>query len=109
MTVKNKYPLLRIDDLFDYLQGAKFFSKIDLQSGYHQLKIGKVDIPKTAFHTWYGYFKFFVISFRLTNALAVFTNLINRVFCQFMDLLVIVFKENILVYSKREVDHVNFG
>ena len=80
LTIKNKYPLPRIDDLFDQLRGCKNFTKIDLQSGYHQLRVHEADIPKTAFNTRYGHFEFTVMSFGLTNALVVFMYLMNRVF-----------------------------
>ncbi|KAI3732760.1 hypothetical protein L1987_63968 [Smallanthus sonchifolius] len=104
-TVKNKYPLPRIDDLFDQLQGASWFSKIDLRSGYHQLKVREEDIPKTAFRTRYGHFEFRVMSFGLTNAPAAFMDLMNRVCRPMLDRSVIVFIDDILVYSKNEGDH----
>ncbi|KAL0560646.1 hypothetical protein IC582_001055 [Cucumis melo] len=105
VTVKNRYPLPRIDDLFDQLQGATVFSKIDLRSGYHQLRIKDEDIPKTAFRSRYGHYEFIVMSFGLTNALAVFMDLMNRVFREFLDTFVIVFIDDILIYSKTEAEH----
>ncbi|KAL0559143.1 hypothetical protein IC582_003733 [Cucumis melo] len=105
VTVKNRYPLPRIDDLFDQLQGATVFSKIDLRSGYHQLRIKDGDVPKTAFHSRYGHYEFIVMSFGLTNAPAVFMDLMNRVFREFLDTFVIVFIDDILIYSKTEAEH----
>ena len=101
----NKYPLPMINDLFDQLQGAKVFSKIDLRSGYHQLKIREQDIPKTAFTTWYGLYEYTVMSFGLTNAPAYFMNMMNKVFMEFLDKFVVVFIDDILVYSKNEEEH----
>ncbi|KAA0053360.1 pol protein [Cucumis melo var. makuwa] len=103
--VKNRYPLPRIDDLFDQLQGATVFSKIDLRSGYHQLRIKDGDVPKTNFRSRYGHYEFIVMSFGLTNAPAVFMDLMNRVFREFLDTFVIVFIDDILIYSKTEAKH----
>ncbi|KAD7477567.1 hypothetical protein E3N88_00703 [Mikania micrantha] len=105
LTIKNKYPLPRIDNLFDQLQGASWFSKIDLRSGYHQLKVREQDIPKTAFRKRYGHYEFLVMSFGLTNAPAAFMDLINWVCRPMLDRSVIVFIDGILIYSKSEGDH----
>ena len=105
VTIKNKYPLSMINNLFDWLQGAKVFSKIDLRLGYHQLKIREQDIPKTAFTTRYGLYKYTVMSFGLTNAPAYFMNMMNKVFMEFLDKCVVVFIDDILVYSKNEEEH----
>ena len=105
VTIKNKYPLPMINDLFDRLQGAKVFSKIDLQSGYDQLKIREQDIPKTTFTTRYGLYEYTVMSFGLTNAPAYFMNMMNKVFMEFLDKFIVVFIDDILVYSKNEEEH----
>ncbi|KAB2631036.1 S ribonuclease [Pyrus ussuriensis x Pyrus communis] len=106
VTIKNRYPLPRIDDLFDQLRGACVFSKIDLRSSYYQLKISRDDVPKTAFRTRYGHYEFLVMPFGLTNAPAAFMDLMNRVFQPYLDRFVIVFIDDILVYSKSKAEHV---
>ncbi|KAK1677501.1 hypothetical protein QYE76_038349 [Lolium multiflorum] len=105
VTIKNKYPLPKIEDLFDQLTGAKVFSKIDLRTGYHQLKIRATDIPKTAFTTRYGLYEYNFMSFGLTNAPAYFMNLMNKIFMNFLDKFVVVFIDDILIYSKSEEEH----
>jgi hypothetical protein len=104
VTVKNKYTLPRIEDLFDQMRGARVFSKIDLRSGYHQIKIRPLNIPKTAFSTRYGLYEFIVMSFGLTNAPAYFMNLMNKVFMEYLDRFIVVFIDDILIYSKSESD-----
>ncbi|GKE61136.1 putative reverse transcriptase domain-containing protein [Tanacetum coccineum] len=105
LTVKNRYPLPRIDDLFDQLQGSSVYSKIDLRSGYHQLRVREEDILKTAFRTRYGHYEFQVMPFGLTNAPAVFMDLINRVCKPYLDKFVIVFIDDILIYLKSKQEH----
>ncbi|GJR33796.1 putative reverse transcriptase domain-containing protein [Tanacetum coccineum] len=105
LTVKNRYPLSRIDDLFDQLQGSIIYSKIDLRLGYHQLRVRDQDIPKTTFQTRYGYYEFQVMPFGLTNAPAVFIDLMNRVCKPYLDKFVIVFIDDILIYSKDKKEH----
>jgi hypothetical protein len=100
VTIKNKYPLPRINIMFDQLAGAQVFTKIDLRSGYHQIKIHTEDIPKTAFTTRYGLFEYLVMSFGLTNVLAHFMYLMNSVFMPELDKFVMVFIDNILIYSR---------
>jgi hypothetical protein len=105
VTIKNKYPLPFIEDLFDQMRGARVFSKIDLRSGYHQMKIRPYDIPKTTFSSRYGLYEFTVMSFGLTNAPAYFMNLMNKVFMEYLDRFVVVFINYILIYSKNNSDH----
>ncbi|GJS31560.1 putative reverse transcriptase domain-containing protein [Tanacetum coccineum] len=107
LTVKNRYPLLRIDDLFDQLQGLSVYSKIDLRLSYHQLRVRNEDIPKTTFRTRYGHYEFQVMPFGLTNAPAVFMDLINRVCKPYLDKFVIVFIDDILIYSRNKEEHAN--
>jgi hypothetical protein len=105
VTINNKYPLPRIEDLFDQMKGASIFLKIDLRSGYHQLKIRELNIPKTAFRTWYGLYEYTVMSFGLTNAPAYFIYLMNKVFMEYLDKFVVVFIDDILIFSKTEEEH----
>jgi hypothetical protein len=102
VTIKNKYPLPRIEDLFDQMMGMSVFSKIDLRSGYRQLKIRESDISKTAFRTRYGLYEYTVMSFGLTNAPAYFMYLMNKVFMEYLDKFVVVFIDDILIFSKTE-------
>ena len=105
VTVKNRYPLPRIEDLFDQLKGSGVYSKIDLRSGYYKLRVKNVVVPKTAFRTRYGHYEFLVMSFGLTNAPAAFMDLMNRVFRPYVDQFVVVFIDDILVYSKDAHEH----
>ena len=105
VTMKNKYPLPRIDDIFDQLAWAAVFSKIDLRSMYHQLKIKKEDVPKTAFRTQYGHYEFLVLPFGLTNAPTYFMDSMNRVFHAYLDKFVVISIDDILVYSKLREEH----
>ena len=105
VTIKNKYPLPRIDILFDQLATAKIFSKIDFRSGYHQIKIRPEDVPKIAFSTRYGLYEYLIMSFGLTNAPACFMYLMNSVFMPELDKFVVVVIDDILIYSKNEADH----
>ena len=105
VTIKNKHPLPHIDTLFDQLAGAKVFSKIDLRSGYHQIKIRPQDIPKITFSTRYGLYEYLVMSFGLTNAPAFFMYLMNSVFMPELDKFIVVFIDNILIYSKNDEEH----
>ncbi|GJU51291.1 putative reverse transcriptase domain-containing protein [Tanacetum coccineum] len=108
LTVKNRYPLSRIDDLFDQLQGSSIYLKIDLRSGYHQLRVRKQDIPKTAFRTRYGHYEFQFMAFGLTNAPTVFMDLMNRVCKPYLDKFVIVFIDDIIIYSKDKKEHEEY-
>jgi hypothetical protein len=109
VTIKNKYPLSRIIDLFDQLQGVCVFSKIDLRSGHHQLKIRECDIPKIAFVSRYGPYEYMAMQFGLTNASTYFMYLMNKVFMEYLDKFVMVFIDDILVYSRSEEheDHLH--
>jgi hypothetical protein len=107
VTIKNKYPLPRIEDLFDQLRGASVFSKIDLRSGCHQLRIRPSNIPKTAFITKYGLYEYTVMSFGLKNVPAFFMNLMNSVFMDYLDKFVVVFIDDFLIYSQNEEEHVD--
>ena len=105
VTIKNKYPLPMINDLFDQLKGAMVFSKIDLCSGYYQLKMRESDIPKMAFQTRYGHYKFLVMSFGPTNAPVAFMDLMNRMFEEYLSKFVIIFIDDILGYSRTKDEH----
>jgi hypothetical protein len=105
VTMKNKYPLPQIEDLFDQMKGVSIFSKIDLKSGYHQLRIRESDIPKTTLCTRYGLYKYTMMSFRLTNAPTYFMYLMNKMFMEYLDKFVVVFIDDILVYSNTEEEH----
>src|SRR3954469_7661080 len=104
-TIKNKDPLPRINDLYDQLAGSACFSKMDLRLGYHHIRVRKEDIPKTAFITRYGSYEYTVMSFRLTNAPATFSRLMNYIFMEYLDKFVVVYLDDILVYSKNEEEH----
>jgi hypothetical protein len=105
VTIKNKYPLPRINNLFDQLKGAKIFSKIDLRSGYHQVRIKDEEINNIAFRTRYGHYKFTVVPFGLSNTSVVFMCLMNGVFRDYLDKFIIVFLDDIMVYSNSEEEH----
>ena len=105
VTIKNRYPLPRIDDLFDQLRGARVYSMIDLRTGYHQLRVREIDIPKTTFRTRYGHFEFTVMPFGLTNAPTAFMDLMHRIFQPYLDQFVVVFMDDILIYSQSKWEH----
>ena len=105
VTIKNRYPLPTIDDLFDQLRRARVYSKIDLRTGYHQLRVREADIPKTAFRMRYGHFEFTVMPFGLTNTPTAFMDIMHRVFHPYLDPFVVVFVDDILIYSETEEDH----
>ncbi|KAG8503335.1 hypothetical protein CXB51_001291 [Gossypium anomalum] len=105
VTIKNKYPLPRINDLFDQLRGATVFSKIDLRSSYYQLRVKESDVPKIAFKMRYDHYEFLVVPFGLKNVPVVFMDLMNRIFRPYLDKFVVVFIDNILIYSKGETEH----
>ena len=105
VTIKNRYPLPRIDDLFDQLRGVRVYSKIDLCIGYHQLRVREADIPKTTFRTRYGHFEFIVMPFRLMNVPSTFMDLMHRVFQPYLDQFVVVFVDDILIYFQSEDEH----
>ncbi|GJR49270.1 putative reverse transcriptase domain-containing protein [Tanacetum coccineum] len=107
LTVNNRYPLPRIDDLFDQLQGSSVYSNIDLRSGYHQLRVKDEDIPKTDFRMRYGHYEFQVMPFGLTNTPVVFMDLMNRVCKPYLDKIVIVFIDDILIYSRNKEEHAD--
>ena len=106
LTIKNKYQLPRIDDLLDQLSGAAVFSKIDLRSGYHQILVKPEDVQKTAFRSRYGHYEWVVMSFRVTNEPAIFMDYMNRIFRPYLDQFVVVFIDNILIYSQSRDEHV---
>jgi len=105
VTIKNRYPLLRIDNLMDQLMGTRVFSKIDLRSGYHQIEVKDEDMQKTVFRTRYRHYEYLVMPFRVTNAPSVFMEYMNRIFHAYLDFFVVVFIDDILIYSKFEEEH----
>ena len=107
VTVKNRYPLPRIDDLFNQLKGVRGYSKIDLRTSYHQLRVRETDIPKTTFRTRYGHFEFTMMPFGLTNTSITFMNRMHRVFQPYLDQFIVVFINDILIYSQSEDKHEN--
>jgi hypothetical protein len=108
VTIKNRYPLSRIDDLMDQLVGVEVFSKIDLRSGYHQIRVKAEDISETAFRTRYGHYEYSVMPFGVSNVPGVFMEYMNRIFHPFLDRFVVVYIDDILVYSKFEEEHAEY-
>jgi len=107
LTIKNKYPLSRIDDLLDQLRGASVFSKIHLRSGYHQILVKPDDVQKTAFRSRYGHYEYVVMPFGVNSAPTVFMDYMNRIFCPYLDKFVVMFMDDILIYSKNREEHVD--
>ena len=105
VTIKNRFPLPRIDDLFDQLRGARVYSKIDLRTSYHRLRVREAYIPKMTFRMRYRHYEFIVMPFGLTNALTIFMDLMHRLFQPYLDQFVVVFADDILIYSKFEEEH----
>ena len=108
VTIKNRYPLHRIDDIFDQLRGVRVYSKVDLHTGYHQLRVREADIPKIAFRMRYGHFEFTMMPFGLMNSPVALMDLMLRVFQPYLDQFVVVFIDDILIYSKFKEEHEGY-